>query len=73
MANAIVAWAVGEFTPGKDVIAPRFLAPIYTVPGIGNAQVTLSLDGMAFVAGPLTMTPGQVATVASAHISFGAL
>jgi uncharacterized phage protein gp47/JayE len=73
IASAIVAWSLAEFTPGKDVIAPRFLAPIYTVPGIGNAQVMLSLDGTTFVSDPLTMTPGQVATVASAHISFGVL
>jgi uncharacterized phage protein gp47/JayE len=73
IANAIVAWALTEFTPGKDVIAPRFLAPVYTVPGIGNVQVTISTDGTTFVAGPLTMGPGDVATVAAVNISFGVL
>lgn len=71
--DAVVAWAVTEFAPGTDVIAPRFLSPVYTVPGIGNAQVTVSTDGTTFVTGPIAMGAGQVATVAAANISYGVL
>jgi uncharacterized phage protein gp47/JayE len=73
MAAALVDWCDAEFSPGRDVIAPRLLAPAYTVPGIGNMQITVSTDGVTYVAGPIAMTPGQIATVSSAHISFGTL
>jgi uncharacterized phage protein gp47/JayE len=73
IASAIAAWTLAEFTPGKDVIASRFLVPVYTVPGIGNATILVSLDGATFVTGPLAMGLGQVATVSAAHVSFGGL
>lgn len=70
---AVASWAAAEFSPGLDVIAPRFLSAVYTIPGIGNAQVTVSTDGTTFVTGPITMSAGQVATVDPAHISYGVL
>jgi uncharacterized phage protein gp47/JayE len=72
--TAILAWAAAEFTAGKDVIAPRFLAPIYTVPGIGNAQVTVSTDGSTYVAGPIVLGPGNVAEIPNGtYITYGTL
>ena len=75
MAEALVAWSLTEYTPGKDVIAPRMAAPLYTVPGIGNLQVTVSLAGPSgpFVAGPVTMDPGQIAALSIPNIQFGVL
>jgi uncharacterized phage protein gp47/JayE len=69
IADAIVTWSLTEFTSGKDVIAPRFLSSIYTVDGLGDVQVTTSLDGVTYVATPLVMSPGQVATISSEHVS----
>lgn len=43
---AILDWASGEFTVGKDVFAGRFYGTIYsTVQGIGLVTVQVSLDG----------------------------
>ena len=69
IANAIAAWALTEYTPGKDVIAQRIIAPIYSVPGVGSVTVTVSTDGISFGPGPIVMGPGDVATVSTAHIT----
>jgi uncharacterized phage protein gp47/JayE len=64
--TAILAWAATEFSAGKDVIAPRFLGPIYTVPGLGDVVVTISTDGTTYVATPIVIGAGNVAEIPSA-------
>lgn len=43
IASAIVAWAVNEYTMGKDVIPDRVKVPVYSVPGIGPVTVEVSV------------------------------
>jgi uncharacterized phage protein gp47/JayE len=40
--DAIVAWSLIEYNPGKDVIRQRLNIPIYEVPGI--QQITVEID-----------------------------
>lgn len=39
--NNILAFALGEYVLGKDVIRQRITTPIYQVPGIGDIQITI--------------------------------
>ena len=43
VAAAIVSWAASEFQSGVDVILQRVLSPIYTVPGISQATLTIAI------------------------------
>jgi uncharacterized phage protein gp47/JayE len=39
----ILAFAVSEFTLGKDVIPQRFYTPVYSVPGIGEVSIEVAV------------------------------
>lgn len=41
--EAILEWAAVEYTLGQDIIPQRALAPVYTVPGIGQATPQVAL------------------------------
>lgn len=39
--NAIVAWAAGQYTAGKDVYPRAVMTPINTIPGLGDVTVLI--------------------------------
>jgi uncharacterized phage protein gp47/JayE len=41
--DAVLAWALTEYTVGQDVIPQRVFVPIYTVPGIAQVSVEVSV------------------------------
>lgn len=43
--DAVAEWAKSEYTPGKDAIAVRYVAPVLSVPGILGIEILLSEDG----------------------------
>ena len=45
VAESVAEWALGEFTPGKDIIPQRFVQAVYRVPGIDTVTVEISADG----------------------------
>lgn len=63
VAESVAEWALGEFTPGKDIIPQRFVQAVYRVPGIDTVTVEVSADGK-------TWTSDRIPVPASKYASF---
>lgn len=63
---AVAAWAAGEYTPGKDIIAQRIYAPVFSAcSGILSVSVGVSWNGTS-------TTDGVIAVPESACVEIGA-
>lgn len=76
--DAIVAWAAGEFTLGKDVIRQRLSIPIYSVPGVGDILIALdsSTDPLhipVYAASDIPISARQIAAFEQSRIVVEAL
>lgn len=60
--QAIVDWSINEYALGKDVIYQRITAPVYTVSGIGEVEITVDV----------TAAPGDTPTFAAANVAISA-
>ena len=67
MKDAIQTWSLTEIVAGKDVIIQRVLSPIYTIPGVSLATITLATS--ATPGGPPGAYSGSNLSVASNQIA----
>lgn len=64
IASSVAEWALGEFTPGKDIIPQRFVQAVYKVGGVDTVTVEVSADGTT------GWTSARVPVPASQYASF---
>lgn len=68
--QAVVAeWALGEYTPGKDVIPKRAIQAVYRVPGIDDVEILVSTDGTNYSSDKISVDMGHYASLPAENIT----
>lgn len=68
--QAVVAeWALGEYTPGKDVIPKRAIQAVYRVPGIDDVEILVSTDGTNYSSDKISVDMGHYAYLPAENIT----
>lgn len=78
IAAAIIAWALDEFSIGKDVIRQRISVPVYSVPGVGDISIQIAVTDSPsgtpiYAASDIAIAGRELAEFDAARISVGDL
>lgn len=69
ISSSVSAWALKEYTPGKDIIPQRAIMAVYEVPGIDTVEIEVSSDGETWSSSRVSVPVSKYAILPKENIS----